>query len=92
VQLELLQPVGDLDVGTGQEAGPHPVSNGSEAQIEACRLDLAVDRWLCGRDFAGCEHRLMIRSGKIPLAARVRAVRSRPGPLIRSSRSPAIVV
>ena len=57
VQLELVDAFSDGCVRPRQKAGAHAISHGAEPQIEACRLDLALDKWIFRQDQACVGHR-----------------------------------
>ena len=52
VQLQFVDALGDGRAGTGQEAGAHAIGDVAEAQIEARRLDLALDEGIGRQDQA----------------------------------------
>ncbi len=57
VQLQLVDALGDGRAGPRQEAGAHPVGDVAEPQVEARRLDLALDEVVGRQDQAGIRHR-----------------------------------
>ncbi len=57
MQLQFVDALGDRSARPGQEARPHPVGDIAEAQIEARRLDLALDKGIGRQDQARIRHR-----------------------------------
>ena len=57
MQLQLVDALGDRRARTGQEARAHPIGDVAEPQIEARRLDLALDKGIGRQDQAGIRHR-----------------------------------
>jgi hypothetical protein len=57
MQLQFIDAFGDGGARSGQEARAHPVGDIAEAQIEARRLDLALDKGIGRQDQARIRHR-----------------------------------
>ena len=57
MQLQFVDPFGDRAIRPRQKTGAHPVGDVAEPQIEAGRLDLALDEGIFGADHAGIGHR-----------------------------------
>ena len=57
VQLQFVDALGDRGARPGQEARAHAIGDIAEAQIEARRLDLALDKGIGGQDQARIRHR-----------------------------------
>ncbi len=56
MQLQLVDPLGDGGIGPWQEAGADAIGDVAEPEIEARRLDLALDKVIGGQDEAGLRH------------------------------------
>ena len=64
MRIELRKAIGDLAMRSGQEARAHAPGARAEPQIEACGLDLPVEKRTLGRDRAFCDERLDLMSGE----------------------------
>ena len=57
MQLQFVDALGDRRAGTGQETGADAIGDVAEAQIEARRLDLALDKGIGRQDQPRIRHR-----------------------------------
>jgi hypothetical protein len=57
VQLQFVDALGDRRIRSRQKAGANPVGDVAEPQVQACRLDLALDKGVGRQDQAGFRHR-----------------------------------